>query len=199
MPADCRGKLIRMRRATLMLFVCLAACSQSSSTVDPTTPTTTAPTPTTAQVPKLTCHGSQASVPQDFTVYFDAVALPTSPKYPTALQTSAQNDEPATRLFAKTGLWYRADRQFDILVPDTLKGQLAVGWGGGPATPGSGVTSTPCPGAQHDWVVLPGGYWLSHTMCATLVVRVHDKQQEAHIGLGEPCQGQAPPAGPSDK
>jgi hypothetical protein len=182
-----------------MLFVCFAARSPSSSTVDPTTPTTTGPTPTTAQVPILTCYGSQASVPQDFTEYFDAVALPTSPKYPNALQTSAQNDDPATRLFAKIGLWYRADHRFEILVPDNLKGELAIGWGGGPATPGSGVTSTPCPGARHDWVVLPGGYWLSHTMCATLFVLVDDKQQEARIGLGEPCQGQAPPAGPSDK
>jgi hypothetical protein len=191
---------MRMHGAVVVIVACWTGCSGPSSTSvhDQTTPVVVSATSTTAPIPKLVCSGTHARLPADFSVFFDAVALPASAKYTTALQTSAQGDDPATRLFAKTGIWYRADRAFEIVVPDKLKGQLAVGWGGGPALPGPGVASNPCPGAQHDWVVLPGGYWASRTMCATLLVRADGKQQEAHIGLGEPCPGQAPPAGASD-
>lgn len=153
----------------------------------------------TASLPKLPCSENQHAVPDNFTVFFDAVALPATPMYPTALQTSAQRDDAATRLWAKTGLWYRADRAFEIVVPDALIGQVAVGWGGSPSSPGPGVANTGCPGAQHDWVVVAGGYWASRTMCATLVIRADSNEQHAPIGLGAPCPGQAPPAGPSDK
>ena len=81
----------------------------------------------------------------------------------------------------------------------SLQGQLAVGWGGSPSSPGSGITSTPCSGADHEWVALPGGYWVSHTMCATLLLRVDGQEQQVTIGLGDPCPGQLPPGGPSDK
>ena len=150
-------------------------------------------------VPKLTCGAAHATLPKDFTVFFDAVALPTTDHYPSALQTSSGGDDPATRLFAKTGIWYRADTSFDILVPGSLKQDLAVGWGGAPSSPGPGVVSGRCPGADHGWVVHPGGYWVSRTMCATLVVRASGEEKLAKIGLGAPCPGQSQPDGPSDK
>ena len=183
-----------------MIMVCCTACSGSTSpSARRNTPTSATATATTASISKLPCHGDRAALPDDFTVVFDAVALPTSDNYLYALQTSSQHDEPGLRLFAKTGLWYRPDHRFTIAVPDNLTGQLGIGWGGNPSSPEPGIANTPCPNAQHDWVVLPGGYWVSHTMCATLTIQAGGKQKDVHIGLGEPCPGQAPPAGPSDR
>ena len=37
----------------------------------------------------LGCSGTHDNPPEDLTIYFDSVALPTSDRYPTALQTGA--------------------------------------------------------------------------------------------------------------
>ena len=186
-----------MRRAVIALVMCVAACSDGATSVTPTT-SVSSRLPTTTPFATLPCSGDQAAPPANFTVYFDAIALPASDTYPNALQTSSSGPDPSTRLWAKTGLWYRPDVAFEIVVPDQSKGRLAVGWGGAPSSPNPGVVHVACPNAPRNWVVLAGGYWASQTMCATVIVRVGDKQQQAHIGLGLPCPGQGPPGGPSD-
>ncbi len=151
----------------------------------------------TSRQQTLPCSGAPLEPPKDFTVLFDSVALPASPTYPNALQTSSQGGHDSTRLFAKTGLWYRPDQAFEIVGPADQ--HVRIGWGGGPATPHLAVVFRPCSIAQHGWVVQPGGYWLSATSCASFVVRAQGKQASVSIGLGEPCPGQAPPDGPSHK
>ena len=158
------------------------------------------PHPVTDDIdPDVAVHRRAGRSSGEFTMYFDAVALPASDTYPTALQTASSGLDPSTRLWAKTGLWFRPDVAFEIVVPEQLTGRLAAGWGGVPSSPGPGVVHPACPNALHDWVVLAGGYWASQTMCAMVVVRVGDNEQQARIGLGEPCPGQGPPGGPSDK
>ena len=183
-----------MRRTVIVLAMCVAACSSSSLSARPSSGLSGLPR---TQIPSLPCAGEQASPPEGFTVYFDAVALPAAPKYASALQTSSSGPGPSTRLWAKIGLWYRPDVAFEIVVPDQPAGRLAVGWGA-PALPGPGALHDACPNAQHDWVALPGGYWASQTMCATVVVRSGNEEQQAKIGVGAPCPGQGPPFGHSD-
>ncbi len=54
------------------------------------------------------------------------------------------------------------------------------------------------PDAESDWLVLAGGFWVSVPMCAELIVEADGVEERVEIGLGQPCPGQEPPAGPSD-
>jgi hypothetical protein len=148
---------------------------------------------------ELRCDGFRADPqqpPPDFTVLFDAVALPTSETYPSALQTGLQvQADPAGRLFAKTGLMYRPGRDFELVVPERLRGRLSIGW----AQRAWRVTNPVCPGVPDEWMWLPGGYWVANTMCADLIVRSGADERHVSIGLGTPCPGQTPPQGPSDQ
>ena len=148
---------------------------------------------------ELICDGFRADPqqpPPDFTVFFDAVALPTSERYPSALQTGLQRSptDPAGRLFAKTGLMYRPGHDFELVVPEQLRGRLSIGWD----KRAWRVTDPVCPGVPDEWMWLPGGYWVAETMCADLIVRSGTDERHVTIGLGTPCPGQAPPQGPSD-
>ena len=74
-----------------------------------------------------------------------------------------------------------------------------------PATPKAHALQTrpfaysdACAGLSHEWVAIPGGYWVSETMCAPLTVRVGSRTATVRIGIGTPCAGQAPPVGPTE-
>lgn len=144
----------------------------------------------------LVCPGSPVQPPADFENVLDVVALPASPSYANALQTSVRDaDDGSVSYFAKTGLWWRGDATFDIAVPAELRTTMAIGWGG-PAQAAYTVR-VDC-GLSDSWMVMAGGYWVREPICAELVVRVGTKEQRVPIGLGGPCPGQAPPIGPSD-
>ena len=127
----------------------------------------------------------------------DVVALPAASPERTALQTSRRSATDGTVFyFAKTGLWWRGNAKFEILVPDELRSTMAIGWGG-PAELAH-VVRTDC-ALSDTWMALPGGYWTTEIMCAAVIVRVGDIEQRVDIGLGKPCDGQDPPVGPSDE
>lgn len=142
----------------------------------------------------LGCAGLSATPPEDFTVLFDSIALPTSENYPRALQTSDQGTEGAGRLFAKTGLVFKPGHPFELIVPEELQDRLSIGW----SDRSWRVTVGDCEGFPSDWVALPGGYYVADPMCAELIVRSGATDQRVLIGLGAPCPGQAPPSQPSD-
>lgn len=145
---------------------------------------------------ELPCPGSLIEPPDDFEQVLDVVALPASPVYPNALQTNARDAaDGSVYYFAKTGLWWRGDATFELVVPKELRSDLAIGWGG-PAEVAQRV-QVDCESAE-SWMLHPGGYWLREPMCAEIIVQVGPNEQRVEIGLGTPCSGQAPPAGPSD-
>ncbi len=146
----------------------------------------------------LGCYGSRSTPAEDLTIYFDSVALPTSDRYPTALQTGAQGDavqDRAGRLFAKTGLYFKPGHAFELIVPDELRDRLSIGWD----SRSWRVVVGECVGVPAEWVVLPGGYWVADPLCADLIVRSAGSEQRVKIGLGTPCPGQAPPPQPSQE
>lgn len=167
--------------------ILIAGCSDNGHALPPVVAST-----------DLGCSGSRADPPKDLTVFFDSVALPTSDHRPEALQTGAQGEfthDRAGRLFAKTGLWFKPGKAFELIVPDELRDRLSIGW----ASPRSSrVVVGECGDVPREWVVLPGGYWVADPLCAELIVRSGDAEQRVSIGLGAPCPGQAPPPQPSD-
>ena len=143
----------------------VAGCSDSAGVVPATTKVVSA-VPTSVQVTlsgdgspvvastTLGCYGDRADLPGDLTVLFDAVALPASDRYPTALQTSAQGnvDRPGC-LFAKTGLWFKPGRAFELVVPEELRDRLSIGWG----QRSWSVVVPACTDVPAEWVAGPVG------------------------------------------
>ena len=145
----------------------------------------------------LGCSGTHDNPPEDLTIYFDSVALPTSDRYPTALQTGAQGEfahDRAGRLFAKYGLYFKPGHSFEVIVPDEFRDRLSIGW----AVRSWRVVVGECAGYPSEWLALVGGYWVAAPLCAELIVRSAGGEQRVKVGLGAPCPGQAPPPQPSD-
>lgn len=195
--------------AGLVSLVVGSGCIGGDEPADGSAATVTSPATeesTPAQLPTdlgvtdsvdLRCQGRpQAEPPADFDVILDAVALPASPTYPNALQTTARTAaDGSVYYFAKTGLVWNGGRAIELEVPEELRLTLAIGWGG-PAQP-SHVVRLDCADIG-SWIAVPGGYWVREPACAELIVRVGGDVERVSIGLGRPCDGQGPPAGPSD-
>jgi hypothetical protein len=137
-------------------------------------------------------NGNLAAAPLQ--VVLGVVGLPISPGYP-ALQTALSGNG-ALRLFAKTGLVIRPGTEFELIVPARFISRLSIGWGN-PGTPSHRVVVNNCPKAGSGWLAYPGGYWIDHPACVSIIVRAGSKQQLVHIGVGKACPGQRPPQGPS--
>jgi len=146
----------------------------------------------------LGCEGTTTPAPpENSEVVSDSVALPSSPDHP-ALQTSRREaSDGTTYFFAKAGLFWKTGNSFTLVVPDSLRSRMAIGWGG-PAPHGHSVEISCNVGGEARWVGLPGGYWVTEPLCADLVVRTETEEVTIQIGLGTPCDGQEPPQGPSD-
>ncbi len=117
------------------------------------------------------------------------VGLATSPHGP-AIQTGLTGDrDPSRRLFAKTGLIIRAGARFTLTVPAGSPGGLGIGCGNS-ARPHRDVVIAGCPDVEHTgWLSYPGGFWINHPACVSLVVRAGGRTQQVHIGLGVACPG----------
>ena len=195
-PRLCRrhsgGRVLRRRAGTASSLH--SSVPVVSNVVEP--PVSSQVSPVVAST-DLGCSGNSAIPPDDMTIYFDSVALPTSDRYPTALQTGAQGEfahDRAGRLFAKTGLYFKPGHAFEVIVPDELRDRLSIGWG----SRSWSVVVGECVGAPAEWLALPGGYWVADPLCAELIVRSAAGEQRVQIGLGVACPGQAPPPQPSD-
>jgi hypothetical protein len=76
-------------------------------------------------------------------------------------------------------------------------GTSLTGGSPGPPVVESWLTTAPNPGG--GWLAGAGGYWMDHPACVPIIVRVGNRQQEVHIGLGTLCPGQQPPQGLSQR
>lgn len=146
---------------------------------------------------ELVCAPAPGSPPPDYSIVLDSVALPSSTTYPFALQTNRRDGiDGDPYYFAKTGLWWRGDAAFEIVVPDDFRDRLAISWGNADQPSNSSV-SADCT-ATYDWAGAPGGFWVTEPMCADIIVRSEAGEQREQIGIGTPCPGQQPPQGHSD-
>jgi hypothetical protein len=123
----------------------------------------------------------------------DAIALVTSGSSETALQASSSGSaDPATRLFAKTGLLVRAGVQSELVVPPAWRGRVSIAWGNTAlAEPTDRLVIGPCAGSA-TWLAYPGGYYLPEPACVELVVRTSAGGRTVQVGIGTPCPGQQP-------
>lgn len=195
-----------------MTLALLAGCSDSERVMSSVTSsdgsvlTSAAPPPASIEISPvvrstdLGCSGNHSDVPANYTVYFDAVALPTTENYPMALQTGSQlvpsqpdADRPG-RLFAKAGLYFKPGHSFEVVVPEALRDRMSIGW----SIRSWRVTVSDCRGVPSDWMAFVGGYWVADPFCAELILRSGGEERHVNIGLGAPCPGQAPPPTPSD-
>ena len=203
-----------MRSRAAVPGVVLAAVVAAGCTTSPsaTGPTTTSPSPTTAAGSSSSgpVVGAEPPVlasstlicehmidgdppPQDFTVVLGAVALPAAPGY-AALQASAEGPDPASGLFAKTGLLVRAGTAARIDVPVSVGGAVGIGWSGWPSVASRTFVVPPCPDlAGTGWLSFPGGFWADRPLCLPLDVSAGGRQQRVQVGVGTACPGQSPP------
>jgi hypothetical protein len=127
-------------------------------------------------------------------VVLGAVALPGRPGESRALQTGRDG----ARLVAKSGLWIRSGARFQLIVPTALRDRLKMTWGdAGEGNHGVAMTDPGCRVGDSRWLNYVGGYWVTHPLCATLIVVADGRRRRIRIGIGTPCAGQRPPAMPS--
>jgi len=172
----------------------------SGSMTSSAPPVGQAPTRTDSRTERLSCAefiDTQAPS-EDLEVVLGVVALPTSPGA-AALQTGRTGDtNPATRLFAKTGLLIKADSTFELAAAGPNAASFSIGWGN-LRHRGRRIVVENChgPSGSAGWLAYAGGYWTRDPKCVSLLVKAHGKEQRVRIGLGVACPGQQPPTGPS--
>jgi hypothetical protein len=133
------------------------------------------------------CSAANSEPAADYTVVLDAVALPVSPRYPTALQTGRQDDGV---LFAKSGLLFKVGTESEIIVPPEFRDRLSLSWQ--TARTWDAVVP-PCSDYYlRQWVGMPGGYYATGPLCAEVIVRSNGQERRVPIGIGTPCPGQQP-------
>lgn len=87
-------------------------------------------------------------------------------------------------LFAKTGLWVRAEQAARLTVAGPVG--AGIGWGSsaGP-TDQAVVPASDRPDVR--WLVWPGGFWLLAPACVTLRVEAGHDVVVVRVPVGEPC------------
>ena len=147
---------------------------------------------------------SEVAPPSESSIILEAVALPTG----RALQANGSaGSDPKEKLFAKDGLLIRRGASFDLVVPQSWRGRLGIGWGNY-SKPTSHLRVPGCRPTQRmpssgrwvlsdDWLAYPGGYTVSEAACVSLIVRGAQTEQTVQIGVGASCPGQAPPPPPA--
>lgn len=162
----------------------------------------TPPTPT--QIPCSANVGGSEPDPVSWTIIDGVVALPSTdmPALQAVEVTVAQDNSEAASTadeswwWAKQGLLVHGMARVELEVPPEHRDELRIGWGGAPATPTISVTLD-CDPHIDDWLAFPGGYWVREPGCYPINVRVDDgPARPVHIGIGAPCEGQAPSVDP---
>ena len=187
-----------------MVLIVLASCTNDDRKVEGTSTTTAtaeealvAGPPVVAKA-QMSCDGpiqQLAAPPQGYETIGNSIALETSTSSATAFQTALTGyDDPALRLFTKTGLLVRTDAMSELIVPDDSAEHFGFQWNA-PVT--THLVVGPCPG-ESNWIVFPGGYYVSEVGCFDFIVRAEDGDHNISVGLGSPCPGQTPPAGYSE-
>jgi hypothetical protein len=182
-----------MSIASLAVAACSGATNHRS-----TTPTSSSKQGAGAPHVTLTCiEGFPEVAPTpELTVVLGVVALPTAETMAAALQTSASGEvDPSARLFAKWGLYVRADAALELIVPDEVADRFSIGWGP-PAPRTRRLVVDRCRG-NSEWLAFVGGYWVRDPGCMPLLVRTGGQEQRVLIGIGAPCHGQHPPPAPT--
>jgi hypothetical protein len=140
--------------------------------------------------------GSQLP-PADYEIVGDVVALPTARSAATALQTGTTHGTvPATRLYAKAGLFVRRGSAFQLVVPPSLVGQLAIGWGK-PGRPALRLMVDGCESSS-EWLNFPGGFWVPAVGCLPIEVIASTATLQVEVGIGAPCPDQVGPPQPTE-
>ena len=184
-----------MLRRTLVLALVLTSCTDQGAHSSTTGPDGE---PLIAESAQLNCDGQirqDASPPSDYEIIGGGVALATSTSQASTFQTAPTQDrDPATRLYAKTGLEVRDGAVSEIIVPPQSIGRVSLQWGGRPTTH---LIVGPC-AANGAWIVFPGGYLVPQVGCFDIIVRATNVDHEYSVGVGSPCPGQTPPIGISE-
>ena len=150
--------------------------------------------PTTVSgVLTLNCRESSAILPPvrkvgGFEVLLGAVALQL---HQVLAPTRSEFDEPAARLFAKTGLVVRSDGDvLEIRLMPRSRDHARIAWVWRPAVLGVVVRVPRCPARDgRQWLAFPGGYYVEKESCIDLEVRKGRQIKRFSIGVGVPCPG----------
>jgi hypothetical protein len=129
------------------------------------------------------------------------VALPTSPNS-AALGTGRLGDPGLPRLFAKSPLVVRSGSSFTLTAAPASSRGLGFFWNPHPGdySPTRSLVVKSCRAASASkWLAFVGGYYLNRASCVDLTVTTAAGTRRVKVGVGEPCAGQRPPVGPSQK
>jgi hypothetical protein len=185
---------------SVALALCAAAsgCSGSAPTDQESAASTNDPSQTSAagtvaESAELSCEdniGTEAAPAKALSVIDDVVALPRADRFgKLEADANPEDSEGSVRLFAKQPLAVRADRSFDLVVPEDERDSLAIAWGNAPSryTWHLHVSCKSSDDLEGEWIEFAGGYYASEKMCATVTVRYDGRNTSVPIGVGESC------------
>ncbi|WP_417218186.1 hypothetical protein [Arthrobacter sp.] len=97
--------------------------------------------------------------------------------------------DPDGLYFQKAGLAVRTGTQVEVAVPDSLRGQVQIGWSNTDEVKADAVRIGPCPGddPSDDWVLYPGGFWLRQPACVPLEVTSDGRTTTVEVPVGAAC------------
>ena len=128
-------------------------------------------------------------VDDDHTVILQRVVLPTGQ----ALQAGWTGEHAGFPLFAKDGLVIRAGARFELIVSDSDRSRLRIGWGCARPTTRLEVSRCQTTDPSKPWLAYAGGYFVSEPGCVSVVVKAANQTRRVRIGVGAACPGQDPP------
>ena len=90
---------------------------------------------------------------------------------------------------AKVGLVIKTGVKFTIIVPPNWRNRMRIGWSNTGYTLATtlqvpGCSSTP-DGAE--WLVYPGGFWLTAAACVPLTIETDTGSRTIHVPIGKRC------------
>ena len=90
---------------------------------------------------------------------------------------------------AKVGLVIKTGVKFTIIVPPNWRNRMRIGWGNRGYTLATtlqvpGCSSTP---AGAEWLVYPGGFWLTAAACVPLTIETDTGTGSIQVPIGKRC------------
>ena len=123
--------------------------------------------PNRSQPLRLACNPILGQeLPIEYTSYYGAVALPTAPLRPRALQTSRSvSDLGVIEYFAKAAIMFRGSHPTAVEVVGSPK--AALNWEGRSKR---AITATGCDWGDREWSHVVGGFVVMRPQCLTLKI-----------------------------